>query len=132
MVGLSVPAAVVPKVQRQAATHDVGPLCAACVVAVGRTLLSLGILAGLVGIMGCATSPASAPADTASGDPITACEAPRPEACAMHYDPVCGVLKSGVKRTYSNGCVACSDHEVTGYRAGACPAEVRGDASRGQ
>lgn len=56
----------------------------------------------------------------------------RPEVCAQFYKPVCGQLesaseKAGAKRelepewkTYSNGCTACADPQVIGYKPGAC------------
>jgi hypothetical protein len=49
-------------------------------------------------------------------DPIeTSCTYPRPEMCAMDYAPVCGLLNNGERQSYSNGCVACIDLNVTGY-----------------
>ena len=48
------------------------------------------------------------------------CQEPRPEACTMHYDPVCGDLEGGGRKTYSNACVACSDSAVMVYSEGAC------------
>ncbi len=44
------------------------------------------------------------------------CPEVRPELCTMEYDPVEGWLKSGEWREYPNGCSACSDPEVVGYR----------------
>jgi len=38
----------------------------------------------------------------------------------MHYDPVCGALEGGGRKTYSNACVACSDSAVMIYSEGAC------------
>jgi hypothetical protein len=49
------------------------------------------------------------------------CTGPRPEMCTQQYAPVCGVHSDGTRRTYSNGCVACSDLEVVGSLPGACP-----------
>ena len=54
-------------------------------------------------------------------DGLVACEVPRPEVCPMNYDPVCGEAGDGSRRTYSNGCRACADASVVGYRPGACP-----------
>jgi len=50
----------------------------------------------------------------------TICTDPRPQVCTMDYRPVCGERKDGSRKTYSNGCTACSDHEVIGYIEGEC------------
>ena len=50
----------------------------------------------------------------------TICTDPRPEVCTMDYRPVCGERNDGNQKTYSNGCNACSDHKVIGYKEGAC------------
>lgn len=78
---------------------------------------------------------ADEPAQTdsqASSDLQMCPEAQRPEVCAQFYKPVCGQLKNasgkaGAKRelepewkTYSNGCTACANPQVIGYRPGAC------------
>ena len=60
-----------------------------------------------------------------------ACASPRPEVCTYDYQPVCAQRDTGVRCikqpcassepvTMSNGCSACSDAKVLGYRAGAC------------
>ena len=62
---------------------------------------------------------------------IIECQEPRPEMCAMQYDPVCATVDEGVRcvttpcdtttiKTYGNSCSACSDPTVIGYQAGAC------------
>ena len=71
-------------------------------------LMAIGL-----GVSGCGT-PGS------QDDSITACTDPRPQMCTMEYDPVCGVRSDGSEMTYSTGCVACSDANVTGYRPGEC------------
>jgi len=48
------------------------------------------------------------------------CEEPRPELCTMEYVPVCGKLIDGNLKIYSNGCSACSDKKVIGYKSGPC------------
>jgi len=48
------------------------------------------------------------------------CPEPRPQICTQDYHPVCAVRQDGSYKTYANGCSACSDPEVTGYREGAC------------
>jgi hypothetical protein len=49
-----------------------------------------------------------------------ACPEPRPQVCTQDYRPVCAMMHDGSFKTYSNGCSACSDPAVTGYREGAC------------
>ncbi|UCH23199.1 MAG: alkaline phosphatase D family protein [Deltaproteobacteria bacterium] len=51
---------------------------------------------------------------------LIACPDPRPEICTQEYRPVCTNLQDGGLKTYSNGCSACTDPSVTGYREGAC------------
>lgn len=53
----------------------------------------------------------------------TICTDTRPQVCTMDYTPVCGQRKNGNPMTYSNGCTACSDDEVIGYREGKCKEE---------
>lgn len=96
--------------------------------------------AGLALIVGCAYDPgiqaaAAAPADKVKKAEVvepTACTNPRPQACTMDYRPVCATRDTGIrcvttpcpsteKRTYSNGCGACSDPKVSGYVPEACP-----------
>lgn len=79
--------------------------------------------------VGCAKSPAATEkADISAG--FAACVEPRPEVCTMQYDPVCGKMTDGSSKTYSNACVACSDHLVTGYLKGACATEGKPAADR--
>jgi len=51
---------------------------------------------------------------------MVACTEPRPQVCSQDYRPVCATLQDGSFKTYSNGCNACSDPAVIGYREGAC------------
>jgi hypothetical protein len=62
---------------------------------------------------------------------ITECADPRPQMCTMDYQPVCAQRDTGIRcvttpcpssewKTYSNSCGACSDANVSGYRAGSC------------
>lgn len=59
------------------------------------------------------------------------CKNPRPEMCAMNYDPVCATVDEGIRcvttpcdtttiKTYGNSCSACSDPMVISYQYGAC------------
>lgn len=48
------------------------------------------------------------------------CSEPRPQMCTMDYRPVCAELSGGSHKTISNGCTACSDANVSGYRDGVC------------
>ena len=52
---------------------------------------------------------------------LNLCTDPRPEICTQDYTPVCGVHEDGSRRTYSNGCTACSNAEVVGSLPGPCP-----------
>ena len=70
-------------------------------------------------LAGCAKSPTRVEqADMRVG--FMSCAEPRPEACTMQYDPVCGETMDGRSKTYSNACSACSDRLVIGYAEGAC------------
>lgn len=48
------------------------------------------------------------------------CEFPRPEICTFEYRPVCGLHEDGEWRTHGNGCSACANQTVLGYKSGAC------------
>lgn len=61
------------------------------------------------------------------------CPDNRPEACTQIYQPVCGLVDTGIRcittpcpsaefKTFGNACTACSDNNVTGYNEGECPA----------
>ena len=51
---------------------------------------------------------------------MIACTDPRPQVCTQDYRPVCAYLEDGSYKTFSNGCNACSDPAVNGYRQGPC------------
>jgi hypothetical protein len=66
-----------------------------------------------------------------SSPAYTACMDPRPEFCTKEYIPVCAEKDNGIRCikapcpssdqvTFGNGCTACSDPKVYGYRPGAC------------
>lgn len=50
----------------------------------------------------------------------TMCSEPRPEVCTREYAPVCGYKLDGTFKTYSNGCSACTDKEIIGYKNDEC------------
>ena len=52
---------------------------------------------------------------------LVLCEDPRPQICSMIYQPVCGTLEGGSKKTYASDCSACSDTKVIGYQKEECP-----------
>ena len=81
-----------------------------------RTKILLPVLCLLVLLTGCASDPQPAlPAN------LTLCPEQRPQICTREYNPVCAVLADGARKTYATGCTACSDEQVTGWVAGACP-----------
>jgi hypothetical protein len=45
--------------------------------------------------------------------------------CIQLYKPVCARLPDGTEKTFSNGCTACVDPAVRGYRLGSCEPEKR-------
>lgn len=106
---------------------------------VSRGLLTISLVTHLAACAaGADTVPVPAehlPAPNAHipNEALTECRDPRPEVCTMDYRPVCARRDSGVRcvtapcpskdwKTYSNGCTACSDPEVSAYARGACEA----------
>ena len=86
------------------------------------------------GIQTVAVAPAGEVKKSEAAKP-TACTNPRPQACTTDYRPVCATRDTGIrcvsapcpsseKRTYSNGCGACSDPKVSGYVPEACAEET--------
>jgi len=51
---------------------------------------------------------------------MVTCPEPRPQVCIREYRTVCAKLQDESFKTYANGCTACTDLSVTGYRKGAC------------
>ena len=78
-----------------------------------RLLLTTFFLA----LTACATQSPDMMTASASSQP---CEEPRPEMCTRDYRPVCANLRDGTKKTYSNGCTACSDANVDSWVDGEC------------
>ncbi len=91
----------------------------------------------LSAMLGCAQAGSTAPPAPIPSVPVqdvTACSEPRPQMCTMDYTPVCAQRDTGIRcvttpcpasewKTYSNGCSACSDPDVSGYRTGPCDDE---------
>ena len=77
----------------------------------------IGLLLAVL-LVGCANS---SPAMKAVADGAQVCEDPRPQICTMDYRLVCGNLADGSRKTYSNGCGACSDAAVVSWTDSACP-----------
>lgn len=93
-----------------------------------RYLISLLLLSALYACSQSAERPDGASGDQPAAEPtavelpgLSHCTDPRPEICTQNYAPVCGVHADGSRQTYSNGCMACSNPEVVGSLAGACP-----------
>lgn len=82
-----------------------------------RLMLALLIYTYLI-LMGCSID-AEAKNIKTSKYKITICKEPRPQICTLNYQPVCATTKNA-KKTYANGCTACSDKNVIKYREGAC------------
>ena len=84
------------------------------------TLRTLGC-AILLAASGCAAQQAKQAEEQVAENDLTVCTDPRPELCTMQYDPVCARIGEGDAaewKTYSSGCSACSDPQVTAYRPG--------------
>jgi hypothetical protein len=92
-------------------------------------LLTL-VLPAVVLLSGCGTA-AEAPTPEPERLVEVECQDPRPEVCTFQYEPVCGLVDTGKRcvttpcpasewQTFSNGCTACSNPDVMGYREGAC------------
>ena len=88
------------------------------------TFLSVALLAG------CNTQPQTPVAGSAKQPALPsnaeACPEPRPAkgelvACPMNYDPVCAIALDGGRKTYANGCGACTDPDNIAFTPGACP-----------
>lgn len=69
-----------------------------------------------------------------SSQPLINCPENRPDVCTQIYQPVCGLVDTGIRcittpcpsaeyQTFGNACTACSDSNVTGYVEGECVAE---------
>lgn len=81
-------------------------------------LLFFAVLVAIVFMTGCVST--SGVESGSGGNALTICPEPRPQMCTMDYRPVCGELKDGSSKTFSNACMACAAVEVVGYRNGEC------------
>ena len=63
-----------------------------------------------------AAAEAGAPAESS----FVVCKDPRPKACTREMRPVCAHTMNGLLETRPNGCSACADRSILGYRDGAC------------
>jgi len=70
----------------------------------------------LVGSMSGCASGAAGPQPSVD----VVCTEPRPTVCTRDYRPMCAVHGDGSESTAANGCEACADPSVLGYRNGAC------------
>jgi hypothetical protein len=75
-------------------------------------------IALLLGLTACASVP---PDETGNAAAANVCEDPRPQVCTADYCPVCGAFGDASVKTYSNGCTACGDANVTSWVEGECP-----------
>ena len=81
-------------------------------------LIKYGFIALFLGLTACVSV---GPDKTENAGAANACEDPRPQVCTADYRPVCGALGDASLKTYSNGCSACGDSNVTSWVAGECP-----------
>ena len=85
-----------------------------------KLLLSLSVL---IVTTGCQAMGKSTEYDAKDALPegLTLCPEQRSSICTREFMPVCGYIpETQTWKTYSNKCVACSDHAVIGYIAGHC------------
>ena len=81
-------------------------------------LVKYVFIALLLGLTACTTVQRDATGNAAAA---TVCEDPRPQVCTADYRPVCGTLGDASVKTYSNGCSACGDSNVTSWVEAECP-----------
>lgn len=84
------------------------------------TRIAACFLATLFSLSACTASQPVSPTKAV----LTKCQEPRPELCTQDYTPVCAARADGTRMTVSNGCTACSDPVVVGYRPGECDASA--------
>jgi hypothetical protein len=82
-----------------------------------KLALSVSAFAIICLISGCVGGSQSKPGQPEN---TVACKGPRHSMCTMEYRPVCGHLKDGSVKTFSNPCTACSNENVEGFTHGPC------------
>lgn len=87
---------------------------------IGRNIWVLFYLFSIMTI-GCISGSNNTSGINSPEDNFITCGEERPEVCTMEYVPVCAELDDGTRKTYSNGCSACSDKDVVRYQVNACP-----------
>jgi hypothetical protein len=94
-------------------------------LAYASQLAAAALLAAVVLLSaGCAGLQTAGPSPGATDSrDLVICPEPRPEICTQEYRVVCAKLTDGNLKEYSNGCTACSDPDVVGYRDGNCGSE---------
>ncbi len=96
-----------------------------------RLAIPLLLLLSALALPACQSAPASEPiaetpapetepAKPADDGGFTMCQIPRPQACTKEYAPVCAHLSDGSLTTRPNGCTACAEIDIFGYRNGTC------------
>jgi hypothetical protein len=99
-----------------------------------KPIVTALMLSALLGCVQAESTPPPAPMPPVPDYAVTECSDPRPQICTMDYTPVCAQRDTGIRcvttpcpssewKTYSNGCSACSDSDVSGYRSGSCEDE---------
>jgi len=71
-------------------------------------------------VVGCSNAGNKPVEVTADPVALIPCQEPRAQMCIQLYEPVCARLQDGTEKTFSNGCTACADPAVRGYRPGGC------------
>ena len=83
------------------------------------TILALCVLLGCAG----SSIEGTDPVDSEDPTRLVSCPAERHEMCTQDYQPVCGRIGASDEwKTYSNGCTACTEPKVSGFRPAPCPA----------
>ena len=95
------------------------PLHATADVAPGAYHVLVQSLSDVAYALQIGLAPASGEPVNAPG-PLTRCNDPRPQVCTREYRPVCAQMLGGARQTYANGCEACADALVHGWREGEC------------
>jgi hypothetical protein len=84
-----------------------------------RNCLLLFVVAGAVNCAAIKPSENPRPGKLDPPDVSTYCTF-RGGLCGHEYQPVCALMRNESWKTYPNGCQACRDSAVFGYREGRC------------